>query len=846
MGHLALKIGGKYMTLPPDTSIDYEDVNPLFNDNVESGAYPFALPFKGNRKVLENMDTVASDKRAIDLEKKSGEVVVDGVPFRSGVVEIGEGQELKDEMEVTIKSVTGALADLYADMNCQEVPVKDRIQIGQCIGDVTPDYVYDVRAQVTVLVTGFHGGGFQDFVSTPMSSTSPNNVIQFPAVGFSIPYSGSSTLEECVNTSDAYPTKQYCNARVCYPHHKVDDEGNTGNEIDQNDPLMVLEANRPGSGVCFYVLYFLDCLFKALGVNYINTNLLTVEDLKRLAFYTTRCEYDMERYPDFQYLDYDYYGIDQINDQLDWWQRHTPDSIKLGRIISSEQSQATIAQGKKERKRLTMTPDLPGYTGGEIVVEVGKPIDITYYPEGPGRPYTIYGRVSKITMLPDSVNGQTKAKHMKMFANSKNFPDKSVSSVIDSLWSSFGIRFVYNAEERTVKPLFVRDVFRDQSAPIKLNCKVLSATPVTEKITGVRMRYAAESDPQDQSKNVRDGVRDYDTAYDYLMEASPINDDYTYSEILNTAGVSNTLCYVDLETGYAYRWKVDKDARTVSEMNVRLFEVGAFKGVEVGDCSKKNEDYIVDLTSDFEPLVMTDANYRNEKEGATDTLLVPFADVDMKNEKEHCQLTYALGTDMVNFPLTVEIRTDESYDPNDTEEGDSPLSTYDWGMSVGVMRGGGSDAEIMLYDFDYDGFGNQKYRTVSGNYAFTTDTIDQYGNVYDYNGTSQGDGGGERFSLKIRGYHIDPETGEPIFSGSSTLMRRGLYDAMMSEYVHFLLNRKKVILRVLCEVAELVDIPNNWDKRYQIGRYVGWINRVKTHITNQDGLDETEIEMYTL
>lgn len=844
MGKLALKIGGKYLALPPDASIDYEDVNPLFNDSVESGAYPFTVPFDGNRKLLENMDDVRSDKRAIDLEKNLGEVIVSGVPFRSGVVEIAEGQELKDNMEVTVKSVTGTLADLYANMNCQDVPVKDKIEIGQCIGDVTPDYVYSVKARVVIIDPGhvLDTGKYMFIDSTPMESASPNNVIQLPAVGFSVPYSGRWPLEECVNTNEAYPNKQYCNARVCYPHHKVDDEGNTGSEIDPNDPLMVLEANRPGSGICFYVLYFLDCLFAKLGVNYINTNLLSVEDMKRLAFYTTHCEYDMERMPDAQLSDFDYFGIEQINDQLSWWEEHTPDTIKLGRVITSDQSPATIAQGKKERKRLTMTPDMPGYTGGEIVVEVGKWISVTWREPDKMEDTTYEGFVSSITMLPESVSGLTKAKHMKMLANSKNFPDKSVSSIIDSLWSSFGIKFVYNSEERTVKPLFIREVFRDQSAPIKLHCKVLSATPVTEKITGVRMRYSAESDPQAQSKNVRDGVRDYDTAYDYLMEASPINDDYTYPEIVATAGVSNIVCYVDRETGYAYRWKVDKDARSISEMNVRLFEVGAYKGVETGDCSPKNDDYVVDLTSDFEPLVMTDANYRNEKEGATDTLLVPFADVDMKNEKDHCQLTYALGTDMVNFPFTVEIRTDESYDPNNTEEGDSPLSTYDWGMSVGVMRGGGSNAEIMLYDFDYDGFGNQKYRTVSGNYAFTTDTIDQYGNVYDYNIGSNG----EQFSLKIRGYHIDPETGEPLFSGTSTLMRRGLYDTFMSEYIHFLLNRKKIVLRVLCEVAELVDIPNNWGKRYEVGNLVGWINRVKTHISNSDGLDEVEIEMYVL
>lgn len=847
MSHIRITGTKGDLALSPDFSIDWEDVNPLFNDDVQSGSYQINVPLDGNRHRFRNIDDIHSVLRAIDFEHEPMQIYIDGIPVRSGELIVSEDQQLSDNFDATIQSYTRSLDELISDLECQDIPVKDQIKIGECIGDVTPDYTYYVYGVISYIVdTGQYGTRVDFMYTTDMPSQSSGNIIQLPATGFSVPYDVDrrGNFTSVINTSDPYPDKPYCNVRIAYPHYKLDDEGKTSSDIDKNDPLMVLEANRPGSGICFYVLYFLDCLFRHLGVAYTNTNLLTVEDMKRLAFYTTKCSYDTERNPDTQLSDYDFFGIQQINDHLDWWDEHTPSNIKTGHVVTSEQSSATITQSQKSRKRLVFTPAITGYTGEPVEAEVGKEMRVVVgtYPN-----QTVYeGLVSKIQMAVRSVSGQTMARHMNMYANSKNFPNKSVKSVIDSLFNSFGIRFVLDYERRSVTPVFIRDIFRNTASPRKLRGKVLSITPMAEKITGVRMRYAAESDPKDQSRNVRDGVRDYDTAYDYLMSASPIIDDYTYQYIITTAGVSNTNCYVDKTTGYAYRWKVDGDATRMSDLNARLFEVASFKGVELGDCSKKNEDYIIDLTSDFEPLVLCDANYLDEKDGATDTTLVPFADVDMKNEQEHCRLTYALGTSMVDFPFTVEIRTDESYDPSSTAEGDSPLQSYDWGMSVGIMRGGGSDAEIQLYDYNYDGFGNQKYRMVSGSYAFTTDTIDQYGNVYDYNGSIGGIGGGERFSLKIRGYHNDPATGNPLFTGGADLQNRGLFDTFMSEYSHFLLHRKKYIIRILCEVAELADIPNHWGDRWQIHDLVGWINRVKTHATNEFGLDDVELEFYSM
>ena len=66
----------------------------------------------------------------------------------------------------------------------------------------------------------------------------------------------------------------------------------------------------------------------------------------------------------------------------------------------------------------------------------------------------------------------------------------------------------------------------------------------------------------------------------------------------------------------------------------------------------------------------------------------------------------------------------------------------------------------------------------------------------------------------------------------------------MSDYAHFLLNRKPVIIRLHCSAAELMSI--RWNKRYSIGGYVGWINKIRTHITAQNGIESVEVEMFVL
>lgn len=388
------------------------------------------------------------------------------------------------------------------------------------------------------------------------------------------------------------------------------------------------------------------------------------------------------------------------------------------------------------------------------------------------------------------------------------------------------------------------------------------------------MKYSSESDPEEQQKNIRYGVKDYDTDYDYI-DYSRVNSSLDYLNIIKRNGSSDKTCYIDLNTGNAYRIKVDKDATTISELKPAIFEVGGYKGVDLGDCSKINEDFIIELESEFQPLILNDVNGRYEKNVGEQSeeeyeledgtlvragnfnaserkqILAAFVDEEMWHEGIEFKIQNVMGNNTINAYLTEVCTTDENYNPSDTEDGNSPLQHYDWGAAITMMRGGGSDAEIQHYDYNYDGCGNSKWRIVAGEYSMSTDSIDNWGTVFDYNGTIEGVGEDERFSLKVRAFKV--VNGEILCNNDiydadgnieTKVRSRGLFDSFMSEYAHFTLNRKKLEMQFYCNISDLLNIQ--WDKRYKIDDYIFWWNKLSYSVSVQKGLGIVTAEVYML
>lgn len=964
--HLTILINDKPVALPDDFSIDIEDQNPVFNDT-EMFSYPFSIPLDGNRWLVKNIEDVHAAVKAVNMEHLPTRIHADGLPFRSGTLVMQDDEEITDSISMNIDASTQSFSELISDLQCRDIPVKDQIIIGEKIGNVRVDIWSNPIVHVSLHSDGKKGGKNVSATATS-DPLRVSKVLEPQALGFSYPasckeytyndaahhtgdaynkgtitYSSSDvTLNvpqetangNYINTSAAYGEMDgagrpatYCNARICYKHHAMDDEGKTSSDLIKMDkcswtngdlyPYWVLEANRPQSGICFYVLYFLDCLFAYLDVTFDKSALMEVEDLKHLCFFTTVCGYDTIEHPHHG----DYYEAKEIQDAKDIV--GDPDYKKGSNPemeIVAAKSVGEIKTGFfKNQEHINSWLNSRG-CGGQIEVVKAEDkdvqeLDLTLTENGVATtrhiqvgevvafPHKKGMKVTGITIDSNIKKYEVQANVLYMVANSENFPDESVSTVISSLENAFGIKFAYDYEQKKVTAYFIRDVMKKSGRKARdFHCEIHSMVPMTEKITGVRMRYSQEADSKEQKsymRNAKGELKDssYDTDYNFIDYPLPDGNsskmgrtvtDMKYIEFFhNIHNPGDRNCYIDRNTGNAYCVKVNKEAKNSNELKPVLFEVGQYKGVEYGDCSDKNEDFIHDISIDFTPVPFNDVNYFKEvkaaygshtadvvSEGETlsradvlitgvqQPILCAFVDEDMEHEFVEQEINQTISSAFCSFYMKQKLKLVESYNPSGTDDGNSPLQDKSrWGFAVALMRGGGSDATMQPYDYNYDHFGTSKWRTVSGQYALACDSLDMMGNVFDYNGVQEGIGDGERFSLKIRAFKEpswlkDPKYKDIVLCNADEVDKngkvvkkvrsRGLFDTFILPYAYFLLNRKKFMVRCTTTVAQVADIPNHWQEWWNIGGMKCLIDKVNTTIDAKTGMGEVELTVYAL
>lgn len=946
--HLSILINDKPVALSDDFSIDIEDQNPVFNDT-EMFSYPFSIPLDGNRWLVKNIEDVHAAMKAVNMEHLPVRINADELPFRSGTLVMQDDEEITNSLSMNIDASTQSFSELISDLQCRDIPVKDQIIIGEKIGNVRVDIESDPVVKVDVFVTGGkHKHDHTEAHEIRADHVSVSKVLEPQALGFSYPascneYTSTSTqhymgdaqkLSErsypqnhkvnepaiasngnYINTAAAYGETDgagraatYCNARICYKHHGLDDDGKTASDVisikdctwtnEDLYPYWVLDAKRPQSGICFYVLYFLDCLFAYLGVTFDKKALMEIEDLKHLCFFTTVCSYDTVSY---QYDEDDPTGAKQPNLHPHHGTYYRKDDAE---VIAKKKKAGEIKTGYfKSQEHINSWLESRG-CGGKINIVKAENKDVQeltlHTPKGTtehiqvGEVRDDGGKVTGISIEAKISKFNVQANVLNMVANSGNFPDESVSTVISSLESAFGIKFSYDYEQKKVTAYLTRDVLRKSGNEARtFHANIHSMVPMTEKITGVRMRYSAESDAKDQRQNVLDSRRNknmgYSTDYDYIDYPAPDSGDNStvynldYIDFFHNLSSGDKHCYIDRKTGNAYRVKVNGDATTTADLKPVLFEVGQFKGVEYGDCSDENEDFIHDISVDFTPVPFNDVNYFKEIEAAygsheaidsyngkkygvtiadSQPILCAYVDEDMEHEFVEQIINQTISTAFCDFYMQQTLSLVESYDPSDTEDGNSPLQDDSrWGFAVALMRGGGSDATRQSYDYNYDHFGTSKWRTVSGKYALACDSLDMMGNEFDYNGVQEGVGDGERFSLKIRAFKEPSWLSDPKYQNVvlcdndevdkngkvvKKIRSRGLFDTFILPYAYFLLNRKKFMVRCTTTVAQVADIPNHWQEWWNIGGMKCLIDKVNTTIDAKTGMGEVELTVYAL
>lgn len=733
MTGLALQIDDKWAVLDEDVSVSIEDNSPVWGDG-NSFSLPFSLNVEANRHILGNSDQITGQSVYDVLDGKRAVLYTLGIPVYYGKIKMDDEVEIAEGyVDVTLVSGNLTFDEMIEGMNCQDVELTEAFEIGTELRGVR--FTFDRTESEPSLG------------STTISFDVSVGIKKF---NLNIDSNGLSTI----NTSLPYPQKKYCNVAV-----------STENEESEDREYLEFEADRIGTGICFYLLYFLDCLFRYLGIAIRENHLPEVEDMNRLAFFSTVCDYTTEE--------------------------NIPGGWSLNRFGVSNATATRTSSGLE---------------------------------------YSLQGHKSKSAMSLTS----------KMFATSKNFPNVQVSEVINSLKSAFGVVPLYNERYKEIKLLYVRDILRDEEVKT-IHAQIYEHSKVENNIIGFELSYSSGDD-----ENTSFTYNDYDQ----------VDTSRNYSAMRKHLDPYDETLYIDLSTGDAFRIKIDEEALEdqTKELNPSLFEVAEFCPAQFGDCS--NEERIEKKEISFNPIIANDISKTEGISQYTIYIDASMGKYETQNETITLKGDYGMallikppedseagGEESIAVPfdgMRATIKYDGySYSENSSGNG-SPINQYDAGFTLGILRPG-ADSKTVDTEQNYDGEGNYKYYFIAENSAFISDTMDHYGNVFDYNGSDPGGVSQEgRISLKPRAEKPNPEGGfYPITNVDA--QRRGLFDKFYTEYAYFVVNRK--IVKMVCRM-EMADVLNiDWTKRYKIGDYTGFINKY-SYTVDSTGMSDVTLEMY--
>lgn len=695
--------------LPEDVSITIEEQNPLFSDS-GSFSYPIELSVSQNRELFKSIDSPHGRIRPQDLDGLPFELWYDGTMLLYGSTETDEEMDVDDnKCSINLISGNGDFQSKIEGMQCTDVPLLGKVHLG---------YSWPT------IHLGSVPGSLIDFTR----DLDEQAFMEYTNVNVSFPYDAG------------HP---YCNVRVCVK--------NPDSETSKENPYIEYDADRPWSGVCFYVAYFLDCLFNHIGVIVKENNLGKVEDMTRLAFFTTKCEYE--------------YGSSSYSESI--------------------------------------TSNKPYLAG----IKVNNDTDVS--PKPP-----VYFTKKEV------------------FATNKNFPEEDVSNVVKSLFNAFGLKIVSDTRDNSVCIVYIRDVLRDNEV-IDTTIQVRNQGVSYQKIEAVSIGYNNDDD---------------DTAFNY-DDYSRVRTSANYSEFIEYLHFLDKNCYISTVTGNKYRIKNDEDAENdgdLQNLNPTLLEVAQFAKYLLG---KKETEHVEEIEIGFTPVIENDINFKNEKDGVSkEQRLAIYIDEDMKAPKE-VKCHYYHHFLLFSMHVYVKYMKHENYDMSNSIN--SPLRTRDSGFTLGVMRGPGNNSAVQVYLENYDGNGNSAWTTVVADYSFTADTMDAYGNRYDYNGTAEGGISDQENSISLK-THIqtakdvglkNPDGTDVDWGIDSQAAKRGLADRFMSEYMHFLLHRKTVSMDVDTTLSQLTSL--SWFKQLRINDTVGRL-KSRTYTLTNSGVSGMGLKLYTI
>ncbi len=791
----------QYAVLEPDATITITDTSEIFADG-DVWSYDFTLNVPANAHIFGTAGDIHGSRLHEQINKRRARLWVEGVPIYLGYLKLGDEAEVDAEgnVDVSFESGQKTFEELIEGAKANQVPMMNDVLIGMALWRkrwtsfrVKLEASLTSDSGMTLSGTVKHDGDEEWFDFTYNGEEEGNSVQEYPRMVFPKGYFRSwktsvpAWEDNLVNTDHPYtededgtPTYPYCNVALCYQKqgYLVKDENgvtkpNYSGEPEAQRGYEFMPANRVNSAPCFFVIYWMRCLMKHLGIHIDENQMLDVEDLRRLFFVNTNCSYKEPN--KLVTVDYNarygrYRSGGTMSDYMnpDENLRLIPEYIDPERNINKEAS---------------------GFAGKNIVNE-----DLTPNKAG----LTI--KIKEVGKWDASQKALYQARNDNFhlaYATSDCFPNVDISETVSAIESGFGVRLLFSDDYKRVRIVLLRNVFRSEEVQ-DITCEIVDEdVKVENNIRGFRMTYGNTEDPHFYYKGFADMLPhkkelwvDNSDKHDY----SHWNLNANYANIIHKVSAFDKTCYVTPNNGNSYIIKVDKDAKRYDDLHPSLFEGAGFMDAEDGDCTGE-EETIKTINVNFVPAIVNDLNFEAERDGQTDKpRYALFVDETMRPRRPVLQEgtdyndpetvypingeyglygdksaakdmmddglvkpgEFAIRSDMYAsgknvtaeirwynmFPQTIKFDFDghinegyrlylqDNFEPND--DGISPIETHDWGLTFGIMRGSGSDAYVNEYD-DPDDDENNAWEIVPGSSVTAhPDTCDSYGGLWEY------------------------------------------------------------------------------------------------------------------
>lgn len=915
MEHLALEIfdlvgtGSKYANLPEDASITITDTSEIFASG-DVWSHTFTLNVHANAHIFGTAGEIHGSRLHEQINKRRARLWVEGLPLYLGYLKLDDEVDVDEngDVDVTFESGQKTFDEMIEGTSAQEVSVGD-VVIGVALNRKRVSNIniksinYDLKG-LEAFVANYpqveEAYKFSKYALTQIGGQTPYTQ-QWPKLvkssGTFLDSAGTTFTKDYTNVQTPYDSEHtFCNINICYPYKSLDESGEEKSGRGYTMRLAYSNADttdgsdnqtRFNNAPNFYLLHFINRLFKDLGIYIEGNEMENVEDLRRVFMLNFGCHYE----------EIESASLGNNTNYLETADHLTPQGLqsRYGQYyiqIISKNDQYSLVKGWDGAGQFTFGEIKGLEHPGKVLLRNFKATlnGTTYLELG-----SVEGVVNDVTQQDrhllkqvlrldkntienkgDGMDGYYSA--YLAYATGDNYPNVEISEIIEAMKSMFGVRLLFSDDYKRVRIVLLRNIFRSTEIQ-EINCEIVGEDVKEENgIRGFRMTYGKGTEDtnyyykgfNDMFPRAATTWKDTTDTHDYSQWQ--LNADY--ANIKQSVSPSNKVCYVTPVNGNAYGVKVDEDEDVLF---ASLFGLADYMDAEDGDCSGEEETIHV-VQCGASPVIMNEVNNSFAVLFSGD-LSAPSPKIDGTSkdtiekswEKNKWRSTYARvvenqsmeqsfavsgGTLVISGDLDVyisegfRIRLLDNYAVGNSG---TPFDEADPGLQFGIMRGSGADAHIF---YDKDEIENEfplndYWEVVPGSGAIDhPDTCDNYGREWDYDGSVGSRY--SRFSLKLRAEkpnpYFDPKQKENDITNrrylkitNEHLRRRGLCDQFYKEYSYWIRNARIVKRTVRMELAQLLAFDKT--KRVTVGDVTGFIRKMQYSVSNKTGLGEVTMEI---